>query len=200
MKILQELVWRYGIAAAAETRLISKAWSAAFTEISVDLVCVGEHQLLTLAKLLPRIDYLLYNITSAYGCPVQLEALRTFTELTKLELRSPGKSQTPFKDRDDLILPLVDLGCLPATLLHLELDAVTIIPGSMTNLQCTGLEHLTCKDNDLDMEIRNLLPCLTALEVSHAIPDLRLFFQRFLKSCSLFSLLMLLSVILVMRV
>lgn len=170
MKILQKLAEEAGVAAAAKARLVSKAWSAAFTEISVDVTYDDKCGLLSLIRLLPKTHRLQYNITRTDGCSMPHLFLRGFTWLTKLELRNPGKRRASEDDYENVLLPMVNLACLPKTLSHLELIGVTIKPESMTNLQCTGLRHLTCKSSEYDREILNLLPCLTALEVSPASP------------------------------
>ena len=138
---------------------MSRAWRAAFSEISTEVDFSDRNHLLTLMKVLPKTTSLKYEMDSRLDGFIYLSALGTggFSQLTKLELRG-----TCHPD------PELYVGSLPSTLSHLALNSVNILPDSVKYLQCTGLKHFSAYNDHRDGEVSNLLPCLTNLEVSPA--------------------------------
>ena len=170
--ILQEVVhdeWSEvgGIAAAAKMRRVSKAWAAAFSDMVTDVEYREEPRMLTIIRLLPKTATLQYNSISDKHHEY-LSALEGLKQLTRLELDGDagydwGEVSYPSHH------PQLNFGCLPPSILDLNLHYVSISPDSTGHLQCKGIKYLYCKYVKEDQpEFAKLLANLTELEVSPA--------------------------------
>ena len=139
---------------------MSKAWAAAFTEISADLSYEEKNHMPTLTKLLPQTARLQYNITHACSYPLNLSALGCFARLRDVMV---CRDVSPVSKK----VAKLDIGSLPKTLSRLEIKDIVCLPNSARHLQCTDLKRFSYwRCFGRDDGINKVLPYLTKLEVS----------------------------------